>query len=176
MSILLRKQCQPHLDKIGLDLLHVAVNNKVLTIEGECGQTLVLINGIQFQTSQPKTKELEYAEELFIKFLHKHKELLVSLIAKKRAFKLLKAPELPENYKTSYTDIVYVPITNTSNTLNFYPNGTVKPTGPITIDALISTYETNKLAVNIYFKEKLQYDNVQKEWSELVNQMNSCDI
>jgi len=176
MSILLRKECQPYLDELGLDLLHVAIQNKTLAIKGECGQTLVSVNGIQFQTNQPKVKEFEYAVELFTKFLHKHKEILIALVTKKRAFKLLKLPELPANYKTSYTGIVHVPILNTSSTLGFYPNGTIKPSGPINVDTLLSTYKVNKLAVNNYFREKLEYDNIQKEWSELANQMNSCDI
>ena len=71
MSLLLRHDCQGALDAIGLDMLHVEVREKTLCVVGECGQTIVTVNGIQCGTNI-SGKEVAYAVTLFDKFLAKN--------------------------------------------------------------------------------------------------------
>jgi len=70
MSLLLRKNCQPLLDNVGLTPYHVRINdNKHLQIVSKCGKPLVTISGIEFTRNQPSKDEIEFATELFAAFI-----------------------------------------------------------------------------------------------------------
>ena len=84
MSLQLRHSCQETLDALGLNMLHVEVRDKTLTIVGECGQTVVTVNGIQCSLSIT-TKEIAIAVELFDKFLYKYGKDLVNYVTAKKA-------------------------------------------------------------------------------------------
>ena len=58
MSILIRQKCQGYLDDLGLNFIHVAVQNKTLTLVGECGAPVLTVSGIKFDTNVPKKSEL----------------------------------------------------------------------------------------------------------------------
>jgi len=86
MSILIRQQAQELLDKVGLNNLHVAIKNKVLTLVGPCGQPLLPISGIAFDTNAPRKAEIPYAIELFAKFLDTHAPQIVEYKTKSSTF------------------------------------------------------------------------------------------
>ena len=87
MSLLLRQELQPVLDAHNLQFLHVEINNaKSLAIVGECGKPLTAINGIRFSSSNTITKaEINFAKELFAKFMLKHGEKLVKIVEQKQS-------------------------------------------------------------------------------------------
>jgi len=109
MSLLLRKQCQPVLDKVGLPDHHVAVNqSNLLEIRCECGRPFVSVAGIRFNRQTPSKDELAYAAELFAKYMDSHKAILLAYHAKEEAFKQKPEVVLPENlqaYSTQYGTI-----------------------------------------------------------------------
>lgn len=84
MSLQLRNDCQGALDALGLSMLHVEVREKTLAVVGECGQTIVMVNGIQCGSSIT-TKEVALAVGLFDKFLHKNSADLIKYIKAKKA-------------------------------------------------------------------------------------------
>lgn len=95
MSLVLRKKCQSLLDGVGLDMYHIQVNedNKYLEVAGECGQTLVTIQGIRLSKMAPGEAEIELALELFDAFLARHAATFKAFIsAKKKAEQCVKPP------------------------------------------------------------------------------------
>ena len=92
MSLILRKQCQDSLDKYGLDIYHVRIDErgKHLKIVGECGKPLVEVFGIRFTKITPSMGEIDYAEELFTEFLATHGKTIQEYIAKAKSFNKLK--------------------------------------------------------------------------------------
>jgi hypothetical protein len=85
--LLLRKECQPILDKNKLSDLHVTNESGNLALAGECGQPIVIVHGISFSKKAINSKEREYAVELFEKFISKYKYDIQSYIGAKKKFK-----------------------------------------------------------------------------------------
>lgn len=121
MSLILRQKTEQLLKDAGLPEFHVQINNKYLTIVGQCGQTIVTARGIQFSKNVPSNAEIDYAVELFATFLEKHvdtlKEYKTARMAEKAAIDLnakmvntIKAP-LRSSGNTLYID------TPTSNSI-----------------------------------------------------------
>ena len=92
MSLILRQKTEQLLKDAGLPEFHVQINNKYLTIVGQCGQTVVTARGIQFSKNVPSNAEIDYAVELFATFLEKHvdtlKEYKTARMAEKAAIDL----------------------------------------------------------------------------------------
>lgn len=109
MSISLRKACQPALDAANLPYVHVGVKNKVLTIVGPCGQPLVSISGIEFDTNTPKKMEIPYALQLFERFLSEKAEDIATYLEAKKAFSELVLPNLDDipQLRNTYRGIIY---------------------------------------------------------------------
>lgn len=76
MSLILRQKTEQLLKDAGLPEFHVQINNKYLTIVGQCGQTIVTARGIQFSKNVPSNAEIDYAVELFTAFLERHVDTL----------------------------------------------------------------------------------------------------
>lgn len=75
MSLILRKNCQEHLNSIGLTSFHVGINdNKKLVIYTTCGKPFITVWGISFNRVSPTKDEIEYASELFNNFLIRHQQ------------------------------------------------------------------------------------------------------
>ena len=105
MSLMLRKQCQEHLNAIGLTSFHVSINdNKNLTIVTKCGKPFVTVYGISFNRSSPTNAEIEYASELFEQFLTQHKKALDNYINEYDSFHSLPVIEqrVDEFYVNEY--------------------------------------------------------------------------
>lgn len=102
MSLLLRKQCQPILNEVGLGDYHTRINSsKYLAITGPCGKPLFSITGIEFVRNQPTAKEIEFAAELLTDFCAIHKASIRSALIAKKALFLADRPELPSNVSWS---------------------------------------------------------------------------
>ena len=97
--LLLRKRCQPLLDKLGLHKLHITVDgSKYLVIAGKCGQTIMSINAIRFNSSSiVGEEEREYAVELLEAYLDSYE------------VKLLKYVELKESQASLENTKVVIP-------------------------------------------------------------------
>ncbi len=193
MSIILRQGCQHLLNEMELDFIHTDIQNKILTIVGECGQPLLPINGIKFGSSNPTKQEIGYAVGLFEKFLEKHGEQLQEFIAEKKKYKIVEAPIKPDSLKKypnggnryDHTDndayrvynkeygFAYNSINKSSNNKNH-----------ITFDRN-SSREEIKAAMeddvffeiaDKFFKEQNEYTKGATKMNELRNNLNKCDI
>lgn len=69
MSLIIRKECQPLLDNLGLEDLHVELYSKVLNICLEDGTPIIVLNGIKVNNTRPTKVEIAYVVELFSNFL-----------------------------------------------------------------------------------------------------------
>lgn len=187
MSLLLRKACQPALNDLGLSGLHVIINHsKNLTIVGECGQQIIVVQGIQFNGTVPKTVELAYATELFSAYLTKYKTKILDYIKVKKAFKLLTKPKLPQKSTTEYhygwtiqSPAVRFTDRKANITFTFYIKAeTYISVSGIVKDTKIALKEIPKLkkVADKYFREEKIYVAAQTEVLKLSTELNSCNI
>lgn len=180
MSILIRKQCQEHLDAAGLGVTHVDINNKTLAIVGECGQPLVSINGIRFATNNPTKAEVAYAVELFVAFLEKHKAKLQNLIKLKK--------QLAETEKPIYSGKGSHPYTHRTNEIKFdlkkgelvyNVNGSIRLNTDLNavslaeIEALKEVYDAD---VAPYMTALNAYQELENAITHAKSEINKCDI
>lgn len=187
MSILLRKECQPALNSIKLDMLHVDIISKILTIVGECGQPILSISGIKFTSMSPKKEEIEYAVELFEKFLSIHVIKLQDLIRAKLAFKLVKEPDIEtygfkaEHNKGYNKTFASVKLTTAKNTyeLDIKNNGIILINPSYTIkefeEFLPQVKDACKKA-ELYFNEVEAYQKITDDIQKKQNLLASCNI
>jgi len=178
MSLILRKACQEHLDNAGLDKLHVSINgDKRLAIVGECGQQLVTVKGIEFNNRAPSKAVIEYAVELFQKFLDKYADRLKTAIKAKEEFSKFPKPvsvgdrptELSDNcYKMygderiTYADDSTIRIPGYNNSLEL-------------IKAIANDTKFHK-QVSKYFREFKVYKAKEREVNHMMQDLVSCDI
>lgn len=176
MSILLRKACQDALDANKLPMLHVGIANKCLTLNGECGQQLIQISGIQFLASQPKVKEIGYAIELFNKFLTKHAESIQTYLSKKKAFSELPEPTYNnDKYTNNYNG--NISLRSVNNYILFNADGTFKINGTwASIADIQAHYDEHYPIVKPYLDAKNAYTIAQTELNKLSKSITSCDI
>lgn len=92
MSLMLRKDCQPILNKVGLDMLHVGVEDRTVVVKGVCGKTIVRVNGISFNSKTVTKAEIEYATELFNIFIDNHGKRLMAYVSKAMTSSNIKQP------------------------------------------------------------------------------------
>lgn len=177
MSLLLRKGCQPLLDELDLEFLHVDIQNKCLCVVGECGQCIVTISGIKFNGTTPKTAEIEFAVELFQSFLTKHKDKLKEAIDAKKAFKLLEIPKIPEEYKSKYkSDGEF---RNKELKYSYYCHDkSMSFEGKISPERLkiILQDVTMIESADAYWLELQAYQEQQKEVHKLISELQNCNI
>lgn len=100
--LLLRQACQPLLNELGLNDLHVTIQDKILTIVGSCGKPLVAIAGIQFSKNSASNAERDFAVGLFASFLATYGKEIQDFVTSKQAFLSHPEPELPTGAKNYY--------------------------------------------------------------------------
>jgi hypothetical protein len=158
-------------------MLHVSIDNKCLTIKGECGQTFVTLHGIQFLTNQPKVKEIEYAVALFHKFLNKHQEMLIDFVEAKKRYSTLTEPEAPEdlNATSNYSSGRVLTIDGVSFRRNTSGAITIT-TSAVPFETIQNIYSSYIEAVEGYYKA---FDAYEAE-TALINEkrvlLTKCDI
>lgn len=105
MSLILRQKTEELLKKAGLEELHTEIGyNKYLTLVTECGENIVSITGIKFSRMNPSASEINYATNLFNRFLEKNKDKLVEYITIRKQWKQLKDTQ-EETSKTISTSV-----------------------------------------------------------------------
>lgn len=178
MSILLRKECQPYLDAANLGMLHVAVEEKCLTLKGECGKTFVSVSGIQFATNTPRNAELEYAVKLFSEFLWKYTEELQNLVNATLAFNELPIVTVPDGlYIPKYWSQDYLQTAKAGVYVGIYENGNMTVSGNgMPIAEAVNLYKTNIEAVSNYFIDVAKYDEQSKQLQTLRSTVAKCNI
>jgi len=178
MSLILRKECQEHLDNAGLDRLHVSIDSyKRLAIVGECGQPIVVVAGIEFNNRAPSKAVIEYAVELFQKFLNKYADKLKAAIKAKEEFTKLPKPvsigdkpaELSASCYKTYADMQVSYNTDITVNMPGYNNS-------LELIKAIATDTKFHKQVNKYFKELEEYRNKETEVSKMMQDLVSCDI
>lgn len=175
MSLILRQKCQPILDSFGLSALHARLNNRVLSLSGECGRTVVDIKGIMFSNTKPAMKELEYALELLKKFLEKEGEAVLSYVRAAKDFKENHTPTVPDGWTFNGACIMHRS-----------PTG-----GMISVDkdcrVMINMYTTVENAKRLlevaedpriqeYFLAREEMSKKSSELADLHRKLASCDI
>lgn len=102
MSLILRKNCQPTLDSLGLNEHHVSINNnKALQVTCECGKPFLTLPGITFTRTTPSKDEIAYATELFQEFTKKHKKEIAKFLKDLAKFEKKPALESPVGVSVS---------------------------------------------------------------------------
>ena len=181
MSLVLRKGCQPLLDKSGLDMLHVGIINKTLTLQGTCGKSIVSVNGIQFNSKTITKAELEYAVELFSTFLNKHESDLKDYITKAKAFSQVEMPR-PEDFgakKNSYhgTYSAEIEVNGYKYTVSITPThtsfGSIRHNDYTEVVKQIAKLKDK---ADEYYKVKAKYDKLNLENQKLLTAIVVCDI
>lgn len=179
MSILLRKECQESLDNAGLEKLHVGISNKTLCLMGECGQTIITISGIKFNSNTITTKEIKYTVELFNEFIKKHTAKIQDFIKTSETFKKLKEPifEPKGNWAISYRELKYK--LNGSQILTIKNNGKVKfHSYDHTIEEIREILDLieNTKSVNNYIAETINYNKIKENLNKAKAEIGSCNI
>ncbi len=193
MSIILRQGCQHLLNEMELDFLHTDIQNKILTIVGECGQPLLPINGIKFGSNNPTKQEIGYAVGLFEKFLDKHGDQLQEFITEKKKYKIVEAPVKPDSLRRHPNGgIIYDHIDNDvyrvyNKEYGFTYNSDNKPINnrnfitfdrsPIRKEVILAMQDDEFFEVaDKFFKEYNEYTKGAAKMNELRNNLNKCDI
>jgi len=172
MSILIRKECQPALDAAGLEMLHVAVHDKTLTLDRECGRTLIAISGIRFHSNSPKVAEVEYATKLFHKFLEKHINALRDYTVLLQEFNSLPIPAKPESSSDRYPATI---LSYTHFRIDY--TGTVTDiNGRPTVADIVEEYEANLPDITKYFKELHIYKEIESRLHKAKDALSTCNI
>ena len=177
MSLMLRQACQPLLDELGLDMLHVGIDgDKSLSIVGSCGKPLLSLSGIRFGSFKPSNKEVEYAIHLFNEFLRKEgAKLSVYVVAKQRSTADDVIP-LPDGCVAAGS-YIYYRNGGHSNILAIYPDGQVtvgiKQSPEVLIELMTSSLITDALK---YFKQAQLQATERETLREMQTELNKCDI
>lgn len=181
MSISLRKSCQPSLDAAGLSMVHVGVKNKILTIVGPCGQPLVTVSGIEFDTNTPKKMEIPYALNLFEEFLSQKSSDITTYLQLKHAFSELEQPSLEPITKANLS---CRNITYTTNGYEMsYDRGSKKLSSVKVLNDATFSITNASIAINEaeevltpYFQAVTEYNEKEKELSTLRTALQTCNI
>lgn len=178
MSILIRKGCQDLLDDAGLSMTHVGIESKTLCIVGECGQPILHINGIKFDTTVPKKAEIAYAIELFEAFLTKHKEAITNFIKAKREFNQLDFPEYEgkADYHSYQSTLTY---SGTSSTVKLFPSEEFIINNILTLkdmSLLLAEIQEFQADAKPFFDALSNYKAKEKELNAMQSALNKCDI
>lgn len=190
MSILLRKECQPILDKAKLSELHVDIVEKTLTIVGGCGKPLVMVGGIKFGTNNPRAAEIDYASELFEKFIATHGKAIKDYLAKKKAFMLLPKPSLKKYDLISVNHYIsddgehskvqkIVQIEDREIYISITSNGEIHlpSTYPLKVFlALVKEVKKAEKTATDYFTEAKKWQEQSAAINKLRDALASCDI
>jgi len=200
MSLLLRKACQDILEQFGLGAYHVDLNSsKSLSIVAECGKPLVSIHGIRFNRVIPNQVEIDFAAELLDNFMGTHNNLLQDYLKKEAAFKKFKLPDSEvyeaevgnshvrhKGYVKTGTVSYDEGIFNHVLTYFFEEDKHVLKTS-INEDKLEDNFSIDSLTkakcdkplftgAKKYLGKWLEKDTMEDELSNLLNQVNQCDI
>ena len=181
MSLILRKECQTSLDKLGLTELHTEVKDKYLTLVGECGKTLIVISGISFTTSTPNKATIAYAVELFDKFLTKHSTSIISAVNLVKEVATLQKPISVGDNPTELDNTCKRTLSNGATVIyqdtKIY--GGTKLYGSIntleTID-LVAKDKAFRKKVVTYFSELEKYNTRVTEAATAMNSIGQCNI
>lgn len=111
MSLILRRTCQPILDKAGMQNFHIEMNEqqRVMEITTECGKSIVSVKGVNFSRKSPGKAEIEYAAELLEAFIMKYKKAILKYVALKDVYDAIAPVPMyaaDESYKILYQRIL----------------------------------------------------------------------
>ena len=187
MSLILRKQCQPLLDNVGLKELHVEAVDRGMYIKGTCGKTVLTVGGINFNSRTVTKAEVEYAVELFGTFMAKHGKALKKYVAKKKEIYDLKEP-LPEDFGglAGYNRNMFTKnmvIKGKAYSFNIAKNSpTASPTisiGQVDLEVfreLATKVEGIISEAQTYYKAREDYQNILAEDRKLQSEIAKCNI
>lgn len=184
MSLMLRKQCQEHLNNCGLGDYHTRIDgNKYLSIVGPCGKPLFNVTGIEFVRNTPTIKEIEFAGDLLEDFCAEHKKSIAIVLKAKTALFNAKIPSVPSKYsfKDDYTR-VHIELPNTqikftlgSDSISYKTDGYAYiPLNIKEIAAEISPTNVKKLKK--YAKELKAYDAIETAYQNAISALQTCNI
>lgn len=186
MSLLFRKKVQPILDKVGLANYHVAINRyKNVEIQGECGQSLIVIGGIEFSRVGPNGKEIDYAVELMQDFVDTHKVLIgefndaVTELTKARTT-MGKNPDMSDRWhydnEVRYTDGCFEVYLSKNGKVHVNTNRNSKK--PYTVK-VINDFKLDPLKLKIaqkYIKDAELVNKARSKVNKITEKLGKCDI
>lgn len=189
--LLLRKECQPLLDAVGLGNLHIEVQDKCVVLVGECGKPLVSVKGISFSKPTINSVEREYAVELFDKFLAKYATDINTYITAKQAYALVIPPTMSFDFVLGTNTVGYGTNMRTHHSASFkvtFDTTTINVTvtefgvtfsGAIPVaelETLADRLRDNICAADAYITDIGIYTDEGKRIEELRNKLAACDI
>lgn len=191
--LLLRKECQPLLNAVGLNNLHIEIQDKCLVLVGECGKPLVSVKGISFSKPTINSVEREYAVELFEQFLTKYEADITAYITDKKAFALIPIPSVGTGFTTSMDTTGYQTALKTFYTVSFKVDlpgqvgsiaVTVSENGvtfnsaiPFTeIETLAETLRINVCAADAFIADMKAYTDESNRIATMREKLSACDI
>ena len=191
MSLLLRKQCQPVLDAVGLQNYHVRISDdmwKVLVISGECGKPLCRVEGIKFSKANPTAAERDYATELLDAWVVTHKAKIDNVVKLATAFSKLPPmePDTKDGFKVrlnaygdSYIDVI--DDSNMTKTCVTFEGKVFALSALGGIDGALSVtnFKLNKKKITkavAYGKDFAAYVKKQEELQDAKSQLAACEI
>lgn len=149
-ALLLRKSCQPLLDKLGLSTYYAVINeqysNICLKIVSVCGKDLFKVENIKFRNGHPAKGDVLIAMELFEEFINTHMETIEAYVKATR--KLASTPQVV---------CIDTPFRVTKSTIKTKPQ------------ILVSWFDKNT-------KEKLSYAVPSKLFDYTCNELKLADI
>jgi len=184
--LMLRKDCQPLLDAIGMVDAHVEVDkyNKSPKIVGSCGKSIVDLSGIVFSKNTINASERAYGVELIGKFLEDNKDKFEELLKLSESLETYRKMSIPTGtYKINYGEAIeilddvsgdksgiVVTLENINvnlTTLGHYAND---------ISRLIERYADKILEIKEYLENKKRENKVQDEICNLKSAIYKCSI
>jgi len=177
MSLILREKCQPLLDDVGLDLLHVGITQKYFTIVGGCGKTLVTLGGIQFGSNNPTKRELDYAVDLFREFLRLNTKKLTDYVATSQSMAVIDAPPAPEGTEDSGGTLIIRKPDTQHVAMYIYSEGKIGLNGRMTINDVLALYPDSVADAAVeWYATKAAIAKRTQELNVMRAEINKCDI
>lgn len=188
MSLILRKNCQKHLNHIGLTSFYTDINdNKDMVVKTKCGKVFFIVKGISFSRKTPSKSELEYAEELFVRYLIENKKIIEKYIDLYTEVNSLEDVPLTndngiristiyghDKYHYSYDDRLFRLIVKEGiiSSISLVNNKSATFDELIVFELDIPLFNTHAQ----YFRSFQTLQDKKKELYDLANEMNTCEL
>lgn len=204
-SILVRKFCQPVLDKAGYPMFHATVNDDRyhpnLVIYTTCGKPFVQVHGVRFSKRAPSVTECEYSGELLAQWMARHKQDFEEYVDAYTDFHSTTAPQGDVTYHNhsfrlaNVDDTVLISIPHTITDEKGHPhsvkfnavlnmnNGKIFDVEwgacsftPKELAAKLTLGKGVLKAATKFFNDHIEYRTMKKRFEEIRQKITTCEI
>jgi len=109
MALMLRKACQPILDKYDMNAFHADIHasSKYLMLFTPCGKNFATVHGVLFGRLQPSKVEIDFATELLEDWIKRHVKVIEAYIDGLEKLQLSPKPTHEVKYMGAEIKVTY---------------------------------------------------------------------